>query len=479
VKAFKAPKKTLANLDADVVAKIIAASSDFAIIVDHGGIVRDVACSQDDMIQNVEAIRGWVGHPWADVVTAESRGKVEAILGDAAAGVEPRWRHMNYRGAQGAPVLPALCCAAPIDTKGLLVAFGRDLRSVSALQQQLVDAQQSMERDYSRLRHAETRYRLIFQMSSEPLMIIDATSQKILESNPAVGRLLGPDATRLNGRVFQTVFSQESARAIQRLFDSAKAVGRPETARAKLEGGESEVLVSASLFRQDNSSMYLVHVAPPPSGGAVSALSLTETMLLKLAESAPDGFVVTDLKGQIVVANEAFLDMIQLTSRDQAISESIDRWLGRSGVDLNVLISNLRQRGSVRLFMTTLRGEHGVTSNVEVSAVVVANGEQQYFGFTIRGIGGRLKSEATAPRELPRSAEQLAELVGQVSLKELVRQATDLIEHLAIEAALRLTGGNRASAAEILGLSRQSLYVKLRRYGMASGTADTEAEAES
>jgi DNA-binding NtrC family response regulator len=47
-----------------------------------------------------------------------------------------------------------------------------------------------------------------------------------------------------------------------------------------------------------------------------------------------------------------------------------------------------------------------------------------------------------------------------------VRESTDLIEKLCIEAALELTHDNRASAAEMLGLSRQSLYVKLRRYGL-------------
>jgi DNA-binding NtrC family response regulator len=67
---------------------------------------------------------------------------------------------------------------------------------------------------------------------------------------------------------------------------------------------------------------------------------------------------------------------------------------------------------------------------------------------------------------LPRSVEQLTELVGRVSLKELVRETTDVIERLCIEAALELTRDNRASAAEMLGLSRQSLYVKLRRYGL-------------
>jgi DNA-binding NtrC family response regulator len=49
-----------------------------------------------------------------------------------------------------------------------------------------------------------------------------------------------------------------------------------------------------------------------------------------------------------------------------------------------------------------------------------------------------------------------------------------MIEKLCIEAALELTGDNRASAAEMLGLSRQSLYVKLRRYGIADDLAVTE-----
>jgi DNA-binding NtrC family response regulator len=68
--------------------------------------------------------------------------------------------------------------------------------------------------------------------------------------------------------------------------------------------------------------------------------------------------------------------------------------------------------------------------------------------------------------------EHLTELIGRVALKDLVREATDVIERLCIEAALELTGDNRASAAEVLGLSRQSLYVKLRRYGLGPLTPE-------
>ena len=59
-----------------------------------------------------------------------------------------------------------------------------------------------------------------------------------------------------------------------------------------------------------------------------------------------------------------------------------------------------------------------------------------------------------------------SELIGRVPLKELIREAVDVIEKMCIEAALRQTDNNRASAADLLGLSRQSLYIKLRRHGL-------------
>ena len=60
----------------------------------------------------------------------------------------------------------------------------------------------------------------------------------------------------------------------------------------------------------------------------------------------------------------------------------------------------------------------------------------------------------------------MTELVGRVPLKDIVAESSELIEQLSIETALQMTHDNRALAAQLLGLSRQSLYVKLRRYGL-------------
>ena len=201
--------------------------------------------------------------------------------------------------------------------------------------------------------------------------------------------------------------------------------------------------------------------------------------MLAYFETAADGLVITQFDGRVVRANPAFLEMAQLTSVEQARGELLDRWLGRAGVDFNVALANLRQNGSIKLFATSMRGEYGAIADVEVSAVAMtADDNKPGFGFAIRNVEKRLSATPSSARELPRSMAQLTEMIGRVPLRDLVRETTDVIEKLSIEAALELTGDNRASAAEMLGLSRQSLYVKLRRFGLAEHAPDEEGDDE-
>jgi transcriptional regulator PpsR len=373
----------------------------------------------------------------------------------------------------GVADVPVIYAAVDLQREGRVIAVGRDLRAVAALQQRLVDAQQAIERDYWRLRHAETRYRLLFQTAAEGVLVVDAASLKVIEANPAAGRLLGEAARRLVGRTFPEGLDAAAGRALEAMLAAVRAAGRAGETRIRVPGTALDLNVSASLFRQEEASLFLVRLLPAAATtGAV--LPEAQARLLDVVEQAPDAIVVTDADGRVLSANRAFRDLAQLATEEQARGDSLDRWLGRPGVDLNVLLSNLRQHGSVRLFATTLRGEVGATADVEISAVAVPNAEPRCYGFSIRDVGRRLSPDLRAGRDLPRSVEQLTELVGRVALKDLVREATDLIERLCIEAALDLTGDNRASAAEMLGLSRQSLYVKLRRYGLG----DLASEAD-
>ncbi len=471
MKAFKSPARWLAGIDADAAALLIAAAADIAVILDHDGLIRDYAFQSEALALEFSDHDHWLGKPWRETVTSECRVKVDEMLRDVAAKTHRNGRQVNYAAVRGADI-PILFSALPVGKTGQVIAFGRDLRAFATLQQRVVDVQQSFERDYARMRHIETRYRILFQMTPEPVLIVDAGSQKIIEANPAARQILGPKG-KVIGLALHELIDPESAAAVDVMMANIRAAGRADDVPFRLVESGADMMASAFLFRQGNAQLVLLRLAPA-AGKQNAELLLTDSKatLLKLVERVPDGFVVTDHDGTIVAANDAFLEMTQLRNEDQAKGESLDRWLGRPGVDLGVLLNNLRQHGSVRLFSTQLRDEFGAEVDVEISAGAVINGGDPSYGFAIRGISRRIApAPAAAARAFPKSLEQIIELIGRVSLKELVREATDVIERLSIEAALTMTGDNRASAAEVLGVSRQSLYVKMRRHGLLEAEA--------
>jgi len=467
VKPFDAPQVALGALDTEAVATLIAAVSDIALILDRHGTIRDIAFGNEELSSQVAD--DWVGRPWTETVSADSRPKVEVLLADALSdSTAPTWQQIDHLARDGTE-MAVRYCATRLGSHDHLIAIGRNLQGIAALQQRLVDAQQSLERDYWRLRQLETRYRMLFRSASDAILILDPASGKVVEANPAASLLLAADARRLVGRHFPDGFDEAGGRAIESLIAGVRAAGRAGDVRARLKSG-AEFVVAAAPVRQESSTLVMLRLSPVPTkdGGGTPE---PRSRLVKIMEKAPDAIVITAHDGRILNANVAFLDLAQLTSEEQARGESLDRWLGRPGVDLNVLIANLRQHGAVRLFATSVRSDYGSSSEVEISAVAVQNGDQPSFGFIIRNVDRRVSGDG-GDRALPRSVEHLTELVGRVPLKEVVRESTDMIERLCIEAALELTGDNRASAAELLGLSRQSLYVKLRRYGLSETPAE-------
>ena len=448
---------------------MVAAAADISLVVDAKGVIQDLALGGEDFPGDVRGI--WVGRHWMDTVTVDSRDKVQELLREAGAAAEPRRRHVNHQLAGGSE-LPVLYSAIRLDPKGRVLALGRDLRAVSAIQQRLVEAQQSLDRDYWRIRQVETRYRLLFDLSSEAILMVDASTHLVVEANPAATKLLGAPQRKLAGQPFPVGVDARTARAVDAMLAQLRASGRADPVLMRAARGRAELTVSASLVKQEDGQFFLVRFSGQPGEGATSSAS-PSALITQVIERAPDGLVVTDLEGRVLIANPAFVDLVQLAGAELVRGQSLDRWLGRPGVDLSVLLATLRQHGSVKLFATTMRGELGANADVEISAVAVPDATPPCLGFTVRHVGRRIATAGDGPRTAPRSVEQLTQLVGRMPLKDLVRESTDLIEQLCIEAALELTQDNRASAAGLLGLSRQSFYVKLRRHGLGHRGEET------
>ena len=462
---FRQADQTLARLDPAAVASLLCTAADITLVLDTDGVIQDIAYGDEALAAELGA--AWVGKIWLDTVGEDSRGKVAALLAPPKPGAM-RWRQINQTLPDGGAVVMSYASHALPAQDGAPArwfVFGRDQRVTTALQQRLVEAQLSVERDYARFRQAELRYRQLFQLAGEAVLVVDAASGRVLEANPAAVQMMAMPADKLVGQLFPLALTARSAKLVGSLLATARRSGRADPVSAELADNRGAVQVSASLLHQDQSHLLLVRLSRIDSGTSQSH-GAESAMLLQLAQGAPDGLVVTDLDGLVQAANTEFINLCQMAGEEQMRGQSLERWLGRTDVDLGVLVSNLRQRGAVKLFATTLRGEFGASTEVEISAVTVTRADPMLLGFTVRDVGRRLQSETAAAQSLPRSVNQLTELVGRVPMKDIVGETTDLIEKRCIEAALELTRDNRASAAEILGLSRQSLYVKLRRYGL-------------
>ena len=463
--AFATPDMMPGALSASVAAGLLASVGDVTFILSAYGTILDVAVSQGDLANH--GFADWVGSAWIDTVTVESRPKVVEMIAAIGTDPTPRWRQVNHAAAGGDVPVRYLVMALGDrhDASGRLIAIGRDMRGAAAMQQRLLQTQQSLERDYIRLRQAETRYRLLFDMASEPVLIVDAETRRIREANPAAHRLLDASDGTLIGNPVHVIVADDRRDDLVAHLGAAEASDDVAPVVLALAGGRGDAKFSARLFRQGRAPMVIVRIE---AADAVGTDHRYDAMLGDVVERMPDSFVLVDRELTVLTANAAFLELTEAPSIDRVVGARLGSWVGRPGIDLELIVGQLRDHGSVRNVATILRGVAGAQEEVEISGVVAPMADSDCYGFTIRTVGRRLRGNPAEVGDVPRSVGQLTELVGRMSLKEIVRESTDMIERLCIEAALVYTSDNRASAAEVLGVSRQSLYSKLHRHGLGN-----------
>tara|TARA_B100000242_G_scaffold9841_1_gene6404 strand:+ start:315 stop:719 length:405 start_codon:yes stop_codon:yes gene_type:complete len=132
------------------------------------------------------------------------------------------------------------------------------------------------------------------------------------------------------------------------------------------------------------------------------------------------------------------------------------------------MLENVMKSGAVKTYSTHLKSVFGTKIEIEASVSRNKSDANALVAFIVREVSASQSRDGTSSinyRENNKQDEIAAkELVGSATLKEIVTDTTDVIEKICIEAALEITNNNRAAAADLLGLSRQSLYVKLSKF---------------
>ena len=434
---------TLSGCASELAEAFVSLASDIALIIDAEGVIQSVAQSSTAPI--AADANAWVGRPWADMVSGDTRRKVELMLDDLRTSGVARRREVNVVG-RGDGDVPVAFSALRLGTLGPVLAVGRDLRAVSAIQQRFLDAQQELERGYWRSRQAESRYRLLFQVATDAVLTADAHSLRVVEANHAASGLLGAGVP-LAGRAVPDLFDRSSRGTLQELLINAGAHGKPAEIPVRLPKTLALAAVSATPFRAGDGLRLLLRVrapaAPDPQG-----TDMNRTLAL-LVDSTRDGIVVTDSSGRIVVANPAFLLLVHSASEDEVRGRPIGDWLGRIEADVSTLLAGAHAHGLAQLVRSSLRRHDGAAIDVDVTGAMLAEGEQQCFGFTIRPCEPAADAQAAWLKTLM----SLEDRVGQASLSTLMVQAQQLIERRFVGLALERSKGDAAAAASSLGIA--------------------------
>lgn len=444
---------------------------DVTLLLDVEGVIREATFASSLKDENAES---WVGRPWLETLESLGNSNIQRMLDDARSSGISAFRQVTQHFPSGLQV-PMEYTTVLLGGRAGMLAVGKNLQAVAELQSRLIAAQQTMERDYWKLREVETRYRLLFDASAEAVIILKAANLRIVEANPAALGALELTPSSREGVIdheFLPLLTAQDRAVVQAALARVRDQGKAPGVIVHLGRERKSWTLRATLVTSEPWPLFLLQLAPV--GGAMPVSESKQMPPLEgLIEHTPDAFIVFGEDGIISRANRAFLDLVQVGSKHSVIGAPLSRWLWRPGADVAALVSNVHRNRLVRMFSTVIHGELGTETEVEISAAGDHDKKPENIAAVVRDVSRRLHASAGSDT-LRTALGSMGEQVGKTPLRKLVRNTVSVVEQHYVKAALELAEGNRTAAAEILGLSRQSLYAKLNRYGLEG---DTEAAA--
>jgi transcriptional regulator PpsR len=299
---------------------------------------------------------------------------------------------------------------------------------------------------------------------------VSMSTGRITDLNAAASALLGGSRAELIGAAIAQEF--EGRRRGEFLESMANLAVAESAGPIELSARRSQkrLLVTPTMFRAAGERLLMCQIDNAdtlmPQGDDLTA------NLARLYQEGVDGIVFADADGIIVSANEAFLNLTDSANTASVRGRSLADFMARGAVDLRVLMDNVKRTGQLRLYATRLTTDFSGQTAVELSASWLNDRPNPVLALVVRDVSRADSLRRPSGVHNEEGMRNVMELVGSSTLRDIVAETTDVIEKMCIETALELTRNNRVAAADMLSLSRQSLYVKLRKYGLINKDGD-------
>lgn len=451
-------------MDSDLLSEIVSTAADISLLISSDRRITGVMINPSHSAFG--GLQTWVGQSIFDVVDEDSHAKLTKRF-DAVAKPGSKFLAVEINHCdQTMWEFPIRYSLHNIGVDGVILMMGRDMRPLAEMQQQLVMAQFALERDYEAQREMDTRYRVLMEATRDAVILVAMNTGRIADLNAAAAVMLGGARQDLVGAAIAQEF--EGRRRGEFLENLSNIASADSVSPVDLVARRSQrkVRVIPKLFRAAGERLMLCRIEAPEVSN--SAAAKNNENLEKLFHEGVDGIVFLDQDGVITSANDAFLKLTDSTHLANVRGRSLADFLARGGVDLRVLLDNARRARQLRVYPTRIISEFNGEVAVEISATYLTDGPNPNFGMVIRDSSRSEMLRRPGFSGGEEGMRSVMELVGSSPLKEIVAETADVVEKLCIQTAVELTRNNRVAAAEMLGLSRQSLYVKLRKFGLLS-----------
>lgn len=455
-------------IEPEFLGSIIGAASDIALVVSHEGIILSVLVnSNEDGFGNLVH---WEGRSIADFLTTESIDKFQGAHSAYLGGADPATGLELNHSDNAVWEYPVRYTFHRFGSENAVLMLGRDLRQVAETQQQLVQAQIALEQGYEAQREFDSRYRVMLREVGEAIVFVQVTTGRIEEANAGAAQILGLKPDALQGASFAALFADRSGSELTESLISATLSDDVRPIEAFASRTNQSLLIHPTLFRAGGMRILMCRLLPVESDAQAAIVDPRVQRASDFFDAGSDGMLFVASDGEILSVNDAFIDLVGATHKGSVVGQNLSGYLVRGQIDMGLMLGNSENQGQMRIYATRLLNSLGAKVSVEVSLTRMQEGDKRIFGLIVRD-ANRLEPARGAqsdPQSLPNSGQKVVELVGSATLKEIVAETTDVVEKMCIETAVNLTRNNRVAAAEMLGLSRQSLYVKLRKFGLLS-----------
>ena len=244
------------NINPDIYSKIISGFGDINIILNLKGKILKINTPNGSKIKNLNY---WINRNIYDFLTIESREKLDfqiTNLSDINQSTT-KWFELNHI-FKDTGEFPVKYKGFKSANKKNIILIGNDLSPIAEIQKKFVNSQLALEREYSKYRSFETKYKALIDFSEEPLVVLDGVQGKILNLNNSASKLLKEKKEKLIGLSLSKYFNFKNNSEFVELLRSEEIIKNFNFEKNKTNNINFNF--QSSIFRAENEVCIIVRL---------------------------------------------------------------------------------------------------------------------------------------------------------------------------------------------------------------------------